>query len=45
MGLHFRAVGYRVGTAGLDERAVRQYTREQEKLDGGRGAVRTSSNR
>ena len=37
VGLHFWAVGYCVSTVGLDEEAVRQYIREQEKMDGGQG--------
>ena len=37
VGLHFWAVGYCVSTVGLDEAAVRQYIREQEKLDSGQG--------
>ena len=37
VGLHFWAVGYCVSTVGLDEAAVRQYIREQERLDGGQG--------
>ena len=37
VGLHFWATGYCVSTVGLDERAVRQYTRGQEKMDGGQG--------
>lgn len=37
VGLHFWAVGYCVSTVGLDEAAVRQYVREQEKLDSGQG--------
>ena len=37
VGLHFWAVGYCVSTVGLDEAAVRQYIRDQERLDGGQG--------
>jgi putative transposase len=37
VGLHFWATGYCVSTVGLDEAAVREYIREQEKLDGGQG--------
>ena len=37
VGLHFWAVGYCVSTVGLDEAAVRQYIRDQEKLDSGQG--------
>ena len=32
-GMHFWAVGYCVSTVGLDEESVRQYIREQEKLE------------
>ena len=32
-GLHFWATGYCVSTVGLDEDRVRQYIREQEKLE------------
>ena len=31
-GLHFWPKGYCVSTVGLDEAAIRQYIREQEKL-------------
>ena len=36
-GLHFWATGYCVSTVGLDEQRVRQYIREQEKLETGQG--------
>ena len=36
-GLHFWATGYCVSTVGLDERRIRQYIREQEKLESGQG--------
>ena len=36
-GLHFWAAGYCVSTVGLDEDRVRQYIREQEKLETGQG--------
>ena len=36
-GLHFWATGYWVSTVGLDEGKVRQYIREQEKLESGQG--------
>ena len=36
-GLHFWATGYCVSTVGLDEAGVRQYIREQEKLETGQG--------
>ena len=32
-GLHFWAKGYCVSTAGLDEQTVREYIRNQEKLE------------
>ncbi len=32
-GLHFWAKGYCVSTVGLDEQTVRQYIRNQEKLE------------
>ena len=37
VGLHFWATGYCVSTVGLDEDAVREYIREQERLDSGQG--------
>jgi putative transposase len=36
-GLHFWATGYCVSTVGLDEERIRQYIREQEKLEDGQG--------
>ncbi len=36
-GLSFWATGYCVSTVGLDEERVRQYIREQEKLETGQG--------
>ena len=36
-GLQFWATGYCVSTVGLDEARVRQYIREQEKLESGQG--------
>ena len=36
-GLSFWATGYSVSTVGLDEERVRQYIREQEKLETGPG--------
>ena len=38
-GLHFWATGYCVSTVGLDEDRVRQYIREQEKLESGQGEL------
>ena len=34
-GLHFWAVGYCVSTVGLDEETIKQYIREQDKLESG----------
>ena len=34
-GLHFWAVGYCVSTVGLDEQTIREYIRQQEKLETG----------
>jgi putative transposase len=36
-GLHFWATGYCVSTVGLDETRIRQYIREQDKLESGQG--------
>lgn len=36
-GLSFWATGYNVSTVGMDEARVRQYIREQEKLESGQG--------
>lgn len=38
-GLHFWSAGYSVSTVGLDEQLVRQYIREQEKLETGQGEL------
>ena len=38
-GLHFWSTGYCVSTVGLDEQRVRQYIREQEKLETGQGEL------
>ena len=32
-GLHFWSVGYCVSTVGLNEQAIREYIRHQEKLE------------
>jgi putative transposase len=37
VGLHFWATGYCVSTVGLDEAAVREYIRDQEKMESGQG--------
>jgi putative transposase len=36
-GLHFWATGYSVSTVGRDEEKIRQYIRDQEKLESGQG--------
>ena len=36
-GLHFWATGYCVSTVGLDEKRIREYIREQEKLQNSQG--------
>ena len=38
-GLHFWATGYWVSTIGMDEAKVRQYVRDQEKLESGQGEL------
>ena len=38
-GLHFWASGYCVSTVGLEEQKIRQYIREQEKLESGQGEL------
>ena len=38
-GLSFWATGYSVSTVGLDEERVRQYIRDQEKLESGQGEL------
>jgi len=38
-GLHFWATGYSVSTVGLDEQRIRQYIRDQEKLESGQGEL------
>ena len=38
-GLHFWASGYCVSTVGLEEQRIRQYIREQEKLESGQGEL------
>ena len=37
--MHFWAVGYCVSTVGLDERRIRQYIQEQEKLESGQNVL------
>jgi putative transposase len=39
-GMHFWAVGYCVSTVGLDEAAVRQYIRDQEKMETQQGHLK-----
>ena len=38
-GLHFWATGYSVSTVWLDEERIRQYIRDQEKLESGQGEL------
>ena len=38
-GMHFWASGYCVSTVGMDEARVRQYIRDQEKLQSGQGEL------
>jgi putative transposase len=38
-GLHFWAPGYCVSTVGLDERTIREYIRQQEKLETGQAEL------
>ena len=38
-GMHFWSTGYCVSTVGLDEQKIRQYIREQEKLESGQGEL------
>ncbi len=38
-GLHFCATGYCVSPVGLDEQRIRQYIREQAKLESGQGEL------
>jgi putative transposase len=39
-GLHFWAAGYCVSTVGLDEDTIREYIRQQEKLDNGQTTLK-----
>ena len=38
-GLQFWATGYSVSTVGMDEQRIRQYIREQERLESGQGEL------
>ena len=38
-GLHFWATGYCVSTVGLDEATIKEYIREQDKLESGQEAL------
>ena len=38
-GMHFWAEGYCVSTVGLDEKVIRDYIRQQEKLESGQNAL------
>lgn len=38
-GMHFWAVGYCVSTVGLDEQQIREYIRQQEKLESGQNML------
>jgi putative transposase len=38
-GMHFWAEGYCVSTVGLDEKMIREYIRQQEKLETGQNAL------
>jgi putative transposase len=38
-GMHFWAEGYCVSTVGLDEKVIREYIRQQEKLESGQNAL------
>ena len=38
-GMHFWAEGYCVSTVGLDEKVVREYIRQQEKLESGQNVL------
>ena len=38
-GMHFWSVGYCVSTVGLDEARVREYIRQQEKLESGQNML------
>ena len=38
-GLHFWSVGYCVSTVGMDEKKIREYIQQQEKLETGQNAL------
>ena len=38
-GMHFWAEGYCVSTVGLDEKVIREYIRQQEKLESGQNVL------
>jgi putative transposase len=38
-GMHFWAEGYCVSTVGLDEKVIREYIRQQEKLESGQNTL------
>jgi REP element-mobilizing transposase RayT len=38
-GLHLGSTGYSISTVGLNEARIRQYIRQQEKLESGQGEL------